>query len=403
MEKVYPPEKFKATEPLDLETYFKEYQAELNLPKLPSNDTPNNISKILQEQFQLPFSNDDILNLESLCTISKLTSHQENPNLPLKDIQTSRNNRSMPETHQIVPEARGLSTVRSTVILNSVKDQPKLYERRLTATNIDDLKIKSDPDAMKDIEPGSAFIQRVSILMPLDFLQGHKQSADYLRVQYEIDILSTQTLLDLANSIKCISDMLAIREVDNMDTYKREYLGDPKIEYPSRSFFIENTFYNDMSAPNSIDYSEVIQNWAMQNKIGTFGTKSMNVTIGSLKPRFGYGYVFIHQGNCEHVVCFSDARLLQNCDDLASNKYPKVVFSRRIHNHICFMCSDVHSSWLVVGSDRLTVKNAFLCTECCKSYMFLNGEKIGKFKLYPLSNSFIVSEAIKEADEEEDN
>lgn len=79
--------------------------------------------------------------------------------------------------------------------------------------------------------------------------------------------------------------------------------------YKSGFFFIENTFYNDLRDPSNRDNSDEIINWAAKRKLGNFKSESMESTrIDSLSVKFGYPWVYQHQGSCEHILVFSDAR-----------------------------------------------------------------------------------------------
>ncbi|XP_050308753.1 snRNA-activating protein complex subunit 3 isoform X3 [Anthonomus grandis grandis] len=290
MELVYPPELFRATEPIDLEKYFTEFKKEC--PRL--QDTANAFleenrlnlrTEILVDDFKLPLSVDDVKELESLCSVDKLTVASENPKLPLTNID-----KSVPETHPITDAVRHLSTVR--------------------------LKEK-------------------------------------------------------------FSKTLGLRLLESTRSFKSED------EYPSRFFFIEGVFYNDMTHRNSIDLSEVVRDWASKKNIGQFKTDTMNVRLSQLKPRFGYVYVYVHQANCEHILTFSDVRLAQYSDDLDSKNYPKLIKHKMNHQTFCFMCNCQYGFWLVANSDRLTQEKTLLCQRCCQSYMFLDGKKLGDFQLYP--------------------
>lgn len=65
----------------------------------------------------------------------------------------------------------------------------------------------------RDIQVGSTFIYKVQVYTPFNTLTGNKLTSDSVKVQYEIELLATNTLLELANSIKCISDLFIIKEV----------------------------------------------------------------------------------------------------------------------------------------------------------------------------------------------
>lgn len=107
------------------------------------------------------------------------------------------------------------------------------------------------------------------------------------------------------------------------------------------------------------------------------------VHLNSLTPRFGYPYLYMHQGDCEHLFVFADARLLQHNDCLHSKCYPHVFAVSRNANRMCFMCSISLAKWICINSDRFPQNKVLLCTECCNAYNYINKEKIGEFKLYP--------------------
>lgn len=57
------------------------------------------------------------------------------------------------------------------------------------------------------------------------------------------------------------------------------------------------------------DYSAVIREWAQNRGIGHLKTARMEVTrFADLTISLGYPYVYQHQGNCEHLIIFADAR-----------------------------------------------------------------------------------------------
>lgn len=77
-------------------------------------------------------------------------------------------------------------------------------------------------------------------------------------------------------------------------------------------FFFGNTFYCDSREVISKDYGELIDRWAKENpkmKLGPFVHRKMEgSTVAEIEIRFGYPYVFMHLGNCEHLITFIEAR-----------------------------------------------------------------------------------------------
>lgn len=64
-----------------------------------------------------------------------------------------------------------------------------------------------------------------------------------------------------------------------------------------------------MRDPSNNDYSDIIIKWAATKNLGPFKTARMeDVQINSLCARFGFPWVYVHQGHCEHLIVLSDAR-----------------------------------------------------------------------------------------------
>lgn len=65
-----------------------------------------------------------------------------------------------------------------------------------------------------------------------------------------------------------------------------------------------------MRCSTNIDYSAVIIDWAQRRpRLGPFKVATMeDCRIDSLCLRFGFPWLYKHQGGCEHLIVFSDAR-----------------------------------------------------------------------------------------------
>nr|CAI5820194.1 unnamed protein product [Callosobruchus analis] len=203
-----------------------------------------------------------------------------------------------------------------------------------------------------------------------------------MRFAYEIEALGSNSLAEIVDSIKCLSNNCLFIEVPDtkVDLTSEEF--DAKKKYPSQTIFIENVFYNDFRSPHSIDLSKEVIEWAKRKNLGQFVSQPMwNVYLKDLKLKLGYPYVYIHQGNCEHIISFSDAKLLS--EPSCSRNYPRISSYSKKYNYQCFLCSCKPARWMVVGCERFPHEKVFLCTECCDSYLYLDGKKVTNFKLYP--------------------
>ncbi|KAH7962854.1 hypothetical protein HPB52_018285 [Rhipicephalus sanguineus] len=162
-----------------------------------------------------------------------------------------------------------------------------------------------------------------------------------------------------------------------------------KVElYKSGFFYIGNTFYNDMSDPSCRDYSEVIIKWAKdpRREIGPFNVADMEDTkLSDLELRLGYPYVYVHQGYCEHLVVFSDMRMLHPHDSQCISDYPIALKTFPCGKRVfCMLCHQNTAKWVTYENERVLCDPYFFCDACFRSYNYTaNHKKIGKFRAAP--------------------
>lgn len=110
--------------------------------------------------------------------------------------------------------------------------------------------------------------------------------------------------------------------------------------------------------------------------------------IDSLRLRFGYPWVYKHQGNCEHVICFSDARLMSIDDELVRSEYPRIIKVKPKYTKLCMICGVHAARWITMEHERIPHNPSFFCDLCFKSYNYVNGTKIGNFLAYPYPQDY---------------
>lgn len=71
---------------------------------------------------------------------------------------------------------------------------------------------------IKDLKPGQAFVYTLTVYRPLSTVVNSRPrlTNGNLRPQYEILVLNSNTLIDLANVIQCVSDDFLTQEVECM-------------------------------------------------------------------------------------------------------------------------------------------------------------------------------------------
>jgi len=246
--------------------------------------------------------------------------------------------------------------------------------------------IKYDNSKLPDnnsVIPHEEFLVYVRVYEPF---KSHPRSLKYrtsipvLKLKSIISILGCQTLYELRQKIMCQSDLSIIKEISENPSQRPGPMA--KHVYRSGFFYIEDTFYNDTSMPTNIDYSSVILEWAAARDIGPFKVATMNAQINSLCTRFGFPWVYQHQGCCEHLIVLTDARLMTVDDVLITSAYPRIERIRPVSGKNCIYCGILNVHWIITEHDRIPHDISYFCNRCFISYNYVDGKKVGNFKAY---------------------
>lgn len=375
MEKIYDPEGFRSSDHMQTKEYFKKYSEECIFLHQKSTDKEYLHFSVKAE---LDVDNAVLKELKKACSIDLLAVPNEPTPLEVPEKLSTKT--KLDVVYPLNEAAKQLHVVRCQEPYRDEIEQWVAHFRTFLRTVIVTNPASS---AINDILPGTNFIYSIIIYKPFSIRYGFRNSTEKMRNAFEIEAIGTNTIAEVADKIQCILDLGLYKEVENT-TVDLEQLTNAKEHYPSKTIFIDGVFYNDFRSSNAIDYSEIICKWAQDKAIGEFTTAKMDeVLLESLTPRFGYPYVFLHQGNCEHIFVFADARLMSPNDCLISKKYPRILTITRSPSTLCFICAIAKAMWIVLNCDRFPQEKVFLCTECCDCYLYVNGQKACKFKLYP--------------------
>ncbi|CAL0308599.1 unnamed protein product [Lupinus luteus] len=196
----------------------------------------------------------------------------------------------------------------------------------------------------------------------------------------ELLVLGGQTLSALRDKIYCSMDHVM----------QKAGQGDP-----SGYFLIEDVFYNDLRDPSAIDYSRPILDWLQNSKeevqkkweyimngevqqkqklimgevsapdLPHFTSGEMHkIHFCDLRIRLGAGYLYCHQGDCNHTLVIRDMRLLHPDDMHNRAVYPITTFQRKLIFQKCSVCNIFRATKVTVD-DKWTPKNpCFFCDEC---------------------------------------
>ncbi|XP_076161989.1 proximal sequence element A Pbp49 isoform X2 [Ptiloglossa arizonensis] len=322
---------------------------------------------------------EEISMLANYCSVDNLTVEGEMPKIV--------NNRKMRKNETFDPQEPEDVDLRT---IQNLKRRLKQGTKRLCYKYQSELFINHDKKTETESDgessvPGQDILVLVRIYHP--FTQRarntpRKECGSLLRLNNITAILGSQTLAHLRDKISCIADHTISKECsENLDNAIGPMAKDV---YKSGFFFIEDTFYNDTRCSTNVDYSKVILEWAKRRpKLGPFKTAIMEkCRIDSLFLRFGFPWVYKHQGGCEHLIVFSDARLINCDDDLAIAAYPQIVRLRPMSSKFCMICGIYNVQWITMEHERIPHNPCYFCDTCFKSYNYIDNKKVANFQAY---------------------
>lgn len=293
---------------------------------------------------------------------------------------------------QDIPE-EGTNNLKSCFMqkwwLEKTKDKRKYKQRRMRQSRDDnDFMFCAEKPPEKIMNPQFTMknvLYCVRVYRPFKHFQARQagRTANVtIKYSQEIWLLGDNTLEDLRDMIKCTANLHIVgdRQADGLKT--------PVVraedEYKSGFIYVEGCFYNDMRDANNIDYSKVIRDWAEDSPrgIGPFTTGSMSVRLEDLDVRVGMPYVYVHQGEHEHLISFVDIRLIGKDDPQRPSDYPLVRSLGAQQSKYCMVCETYIAKWATKNHSRVTEDPYFWCGSCFKLFNYKNKEKIGKFDAF---------------------
>ncbi|MBZ3887915.1 snRNA-activating protein complex subunit 3 [Sciurus carolinensis] len=274
------------------------------------------------------------------------------------------------------------------------------------------------PENSADMIEEGELILSVNILYPVIF-HKHKEHKPYQTMQ----VLGSQKLTELRDSICCVSDLQIGGEFSNTPDQAPEHISKDRetwvpLEkeqsdklaahrifiaylskiflpfsiraqdlYKSAFFYFEGTFYNDKRYPECRDLSRTIIEWSESHDrgYGKFQTARMeDFTFNDLNIKLGFPYLYCHQGDCEHVVVITDIRLVHHDDCLDKTLYPLLTKKHWLWTRKCFVCKMYTARWVTNNDSFAPEDPCFFCDVCFRMLHYdSEGNKLGEFLAYP--------------------
>jgi snRNA-activating protein complex subunit 3 len=249
----------------------------------------------------------------------------------------------------------------------------------LMRINVSKQKFRRTNESKETLAVLAVELYRPMTMKPLEFMSYYCRRIEALPFELEIEVLSCQSLSDMRRFMSCASDfatLLDSQEPSPPSMFNAAYSSDM---FKSGFFFINDTFYNDLETPDRIDYSQVIRDWASTRGqgIGPFETRVMHeTTFKDLTIQLGYPYLYVHQGNCEHIFVFKDLRILDRSKN-SEKEFPKVVRTIRRTRIKCFLCKCNTANVIVENDPSLPSAQTLFCHDCKDIYYRHSGQPKG--------------------------
>lgn len=269
----------------------------------------------------------------------------------------------------------------------------EMLMRRLAANN---------KPGLLDISYGCSSPIAPGLLTALVVVQMWSQPSKNAKIKLEKEVIFRidQTLDELRDQFKCQRDFGVPMDLsEKPDHVERVYRGEM---FKSGFFLIGSTFYDDMRDPNNAELSRAIVEWS-QKEISTVDESGDNVKISrgigpfrrarmelskfkDLEFKLGYPYLYLHQGECEHLFSISDIRYLPDDTDLQLTKFPQVTATSigRKEDYVkCYICKSLPPHWYTRNNSRLPLDPFLFCENCFYSFNYTaDKKKIGDFQAY---------------------
>ena len=298
-----------------------------------------------------------------------------------------------PDSLMELPE-EGLEKLDTLKYQKKVISKNQLHKKRLRnlrETNLPDFSVPEDR-VPKTSAPPCEILVRIRVFKEFKIKKNCQQKKPFNSQDFVV--LGSQKLSVLRQLIHCINDENCAvgqgKPPDNLD-------GIPKAKQlvKSSTFFFGKTFYADRSLAENQDYGRFIDEWVAsqtaanhKRPMGPFEHSTMDdATFLDLNIRLGFPYVFIHLGNCEHLVVFTDVRLWNASDPAERDSYPLV---KKVEPRMdfCNACEVYFAHWIVMENERLPFEPTLMCHKCFVQFNYnSNDEPIGHFVHYPYPES----------------
>ena len=92
------------------------------------------------------------------------------------------------------------------------------------------------------------------------------------------------------------------------------------------------------------------------------------VQLKDISIQLGYPYLFLHYGNCEHILVFTELRTFHpELDSMIRAEYPVTLYQLHQRKKKCKICDIYSAAWITIDDPLAPENPCFFCRDCYRS------------------------------------
>lgn len=234
------------------------------------------------------------------------------------------------ETHVLAPR---LTVVRPDTLRDT---RPRNYTTEFERTTF------------RSTKPSSTPVRKPEVVLTIAMLHPKRAMKDRV-----FHVLASSTIESTLDRFRCVTD-----DMPDLAGNQSGYI------------CIESVLYTRTGA-NTVDYTEPIMQFLEENErytheglAGLRRASAAETRWEDVSLRLGKAYVFMHQGDCGHLVVVLDMHLHTHRDRDECEWYPMLVFEAKVRARRCSICDVRPGNYATYGDRLAPTEPCVFCHEC---------------------------------------
>ncbi|KAK6588363.1 hypothetical protein RS030_6849 [Cryptosporidium xiaoi] len=274
------------------------------------------------------------------------------------EILSKRKNQNVLSSYILTSLSKNIRLRKQFVSVNSIVFPHYLaktkFEKEVSDSEMDSIKINEELSIDNIENEKKKELQKVengSVIITVSFyhqVRGMKIA--------EFDILDSQKLSCLKEAFKC-EDSILEEELLNFNS-------------TGGCFEIGGDLYVDLRNKNSVNYANKLVGFTKKNeKAGVYDME--NLTLSQIQIPINNHCTYIHSGDCEHRVTFTNIRMFsQKYDCPYKSAYPIQTYSHSKTLTFCEICGVNQVKKAIFNAINLPRNPSQLCNSCTYAFLY---------------------------------